>query len=474
MANPWNSWVRDPSDGRKLKAAAFDVPGKGPHFLALRGQLFDAGRQPEGMPGSVRGLQGYLAGDLSPLDALGPGMAAATELLAADSRLRLDCVVALLGASTALAKRNRAQALREFPLLVRFLTMQKQPTARLKFLPDEIADTVDEGRPLVGALAELFRVPPWTIRHLRRLSEEDVAPYTSMRQLALHLSILIPERAPAKHGYALLTYLFGSELDHYPWIAMAARRSVMQAGWPELGTRVARIAQFVDYAGFVHSLVRLRGDAIDAALGQPTLAQIERLSDRWHEIEARIRNEHAPPVSTRDPAADSWPPLLAQPKQFGDYELRSLCDRAALEAESQALSHCVAGYADRCAAGWSHIVSISWRGSKVATAELRLVGADSKRTLEVQQVSGHRNAPAEPGAVRAIELAIEGVQPGVLAAMPVPDESFLARDDRAAGWLFQQTYERLGQRVLALYRPCLQLSSSKSGLWDEVSRRYRP
>ena len=246
----------------------------------------------------------------------------------------------------------------------------------------------------------------------------------------------------------------------------------MQAGWPELGTRVARVAQFVDYAGFVESLVHLRAEAIDAALGQPTLAQVERLSDCWHEIEVRLRNERAPPLPTYDREADCWPALLAKPQQFGEYELRSLCDRAALEAESLALSHCVAGYADRCAAGWSHIVSISRDGVRVATAELTLANLDTHPKLELKQISGHRNAPAESGALRAIERLIEHVPHSVLAGLPVPDASYFTQPDRAPGRLFQETYDRLGRRALALYRPCLQLSPSKSGLWDEVLRRH--
>lgn len=472
MANPWTAFTAEPHSKARLKSAPINIPRRGTHFLSVRGHLMDPQGRPEGMPETVSGLRDLMSGDLAPLDAaFGPGMAAATGLLAEDPRLKLDCVVALLGAHTPVTRRNRAQALREFPLLVVILAMQKQPSTHMKFLPDDIASAVDEGRPLVRTLVDLFKAPAWVIRHLRGLVEDEVDPYTSFGELAQHVGALIPERAPAKRGYFLLAYLSSSELRRYPWIAAAARRSVIAAGWPELGTRVARMAQFMDYAGFVEALAGRSGN-IDAALGEPTLAQIEKLSHRWHEIENGIRQRLAPAGLTYDRAAQSWLPLLPQPVQAEGYEVKSLSDRAALEAESLALRHCVAGYADRCAAGLSHIVSITRGGQNVATAELSVKTLDERRSLQLKQASGERNSRPEPGALRALQRVIDAIPQDVLAALPEPDASSLEGANRAPGRLFEETLAPLGDEALALYRPCLQVSRSKTGLWEIVCRRF--
>jgi hypothetical protein len=480
MDGPWTEHIDDAVAHHRIKAAAFEVPGKGRHFLTVRGQLFNHARCSEGMPMTLFGLRALLLQDLAPLDALGSGTAAAAAILATDRRLPLECLVAIIGARTPAARRNRAQALLEFPLLVRILAMQRQPSVKVRFLPDLVASMVDEGQPLVRSLARLFHAPPWAIRHLRGLAAEDVEPYLSMPTLAQHIGALIPERAPARHGYALLDYLFGSELSERPWLAIAARRSVLKGGWPELGTRLARMPSFVDYASFVEALVGglpeldgpLRGEKIDRALGEPTLAQVQCLSRRWHEIEAGIRDEAAPAVVRYDAHADTWPALFPRPRRVGGYEMRSLTDRASLEVEGRALKHCVGGYAGRCAAGISHIVGIRRRGENVATAELRVVRRGTRLSLQVRQVSGVRNSAPEPGAVTALERAAAEVPAELLEALPAPDDSMATAANQAPGQLFVDTLARLGHEALALYRPCLQVSPSKSGLWHAVESRF--
>ena len=117
-----------------------------------------------------------------------------------------------------------------------------------------------------------------------------------------------------------------------------------------------------------------------------------------------------------------WPPLLGSTFIFGGIVARSLTSAMDLDIEGSEMDHCVGSYADACAAGTTHIISL--RGADCefgrvgfeiieyrSTAELRII--DSGRgywDLQVEQHVGYRNSPPPKRCTRALEALIENLK----------------------------------------------------------------
>jgi len=117
-----------------------------------------------------------------------------------------------------------------------------------------------------------------------------------------------------------------------------------------------------------------------------------------------------------------WPPLLGSTFIFDGIVARSLTSAMDLDIEGSEMDHCVGSYADACAAGTTHIISL--RGTDCefgrvgfeiieyrSTAELRII--DSGRgywDLQVEQHVGYRNSPPPKRCTRALEALIENLK----------------------------------------------------------------
>ena len=88
----------------------------------------------------------------------------------------------------------------------------------------------------------------------------------------------------------------------------------------------------------------------------------------------------------------------------GEWSVRPLTDHRALLEEALAMEHCVDGYTEYRAQGWSRIFSIKRGGERTATLETAL-GHGEKGAWEVIQVRGRRNDYAQEDAKRLAEAA---------------------------------------------------------------------
>ncbi|MCU0916685.1 MAG: PcfJ domain-containing protein [Planctomycetes bacterium] len=91
----------------------------------------------------------------------------------------------------------------------------------------------------------------------------------------------------------------------------------------------------------------------------------------------------------------------------GQWTFAELTSGAELFREGQAMHHCVASYAGRCAAGHAAIVSLSHEGVRRVTVEI------NPRTRQIVQARGACNRSADPAEQRAIHLWLKTiVRPG--------------------------------------------------------------
>lgn len=419
---------------------------------------------------------------LAPLDSLfGPGASAAAEIIASDPRLGIAELRKALAGSGPAEKRNRAQALVVLPLLRYHLADSGEAPSERRAA---VTAVVDQGKPLLRELPRILNCKPWVIRHLCGKVAQQIEPYSDMAVdlLVEHMEWITPERAPQGYGqFNLLSVLSSEAFDPHKahsWIVGAIRRSVLRSGWPEFGTRFNDLESICDYACFVEHLARGMtrytddiAEAVDVALGRPTLKQVEDLATRWHDIEERIRTELRPALGLVAPG--SWKPLFEDEPEFRGYRMRCLRTRQELDDEGQELKHCVSNYFSACEAGACHIVGITLGGERIATAELRLIGRSKRnRKLTVRQVSGWRNVHPEREVVDAVQDLVTLLEQRDLSEFPSAEDAEVPQGNGPV-WLLERVLELEGPAGLDRYRACLQPNARHSGLWDHVAARCR-
>ena len=117
-----------------------------------------------------------------------------------------------------------------------------------------------------------------------------------------------------------------------------------------------------------------------------------------------------------------WPPLLGSTFIFDGIVARSLTSAMDLDIEGSEMAHCVGSYADACAAGTTHIISL--RGTDCefgrvgfeiieyrSTAEIRIIDSGlGYWDLQVEQHVGYHNSPPPKRCTRALEALIENLK----------------------------------------------------------------
>lgn len=117
-----------------------------------------------------------------------------------------------------------------------------------------------------------------------------------------------------------------------------------------------------------------------------------------------------------------WPPLLSSAFIYDGIVAKSLTSAMDLHIEGDDMDHCVGTYAEACAAGATHIISL--RGTDCefgdtgfeiieyrSTAEIIIVDSGlGYWDLQVEQHVGHRNSPPPKRCTRALEALIENLK----------------------------------------------------------------
>ena len=305
----------------------------------------------------------------------------------------------------------------------------------------EVAGRVDAGRPFEEALArtvagwlvpeEAQALTPARLRWLRGLSHE-----IACRDLAHLLSIVarLPlDKLPADPiGWSALlkgNHLF--RLDNWGIVLGLALGDLVPADpLPQLvdADRLSWIDDMSDrldetlvgpLLGYEPDPESTPSPAALLLLEGRDIHALERATAHWHRRLPLF--EAALPT----PGAESAWPALFEPVDLGEIRALALTDPGQLRAEGGhgadpdgvgGLEHCVGGYASRCYAGESHIVSIRRRTEtgweRLSTAEITVQARDSGAgdvIVGVRQHRGLRNAEPPPEAEAAFGHLLDGI-----------------------------------------------------------------
>ena len=131
--------------------------------------------------------------------------------------------------------------------------------------------------------------------------------------------------------------------------------------------------------------------------GQHRDTDPNRLKAGWSRIEAAYlakRKEEARQREKSDPSPPQWPVFLRTVKADG-LRFVALASDAALGAESEAMSHCIDEYGDRCRASMLRVYSVLDRKAGVRVATLTVKETKPGR-WDIDAIKGRKNAEVPP------------------------------------------------------------------------------
>jgi hypothetical protein len=330
-----------------------------------------------------------------------------------------------LAGSTPVLRRNRMQAARLYPWLTRHVLWNEC----LGALPARVHKAIDDGEPLVEAMAGLFEVASSVIKALSGCPGEILAKAWrgDVRRLAWALNGIVPEYRPQSdeewgrmgETVTLIERITGNSIarpQNRLWLAAAARtRFVLEM--PDLGGDATLSAGLTDLRSALRQVLgyRVSGDkswdsewlarhraAADAveqvmvgALGHMQFTRLLDIVRRWQDAFRRQQSDN-------DEEHDmirgmTW---VAPMDRFmaEDRVIVSLLSAAELIDEGAAMDHCVGSYACSCRMGSMQVWSVRKRDgtrcSTLATTFVRRI--DGGWTVAIRQHRACHNEDPDP------------------------------------------------------------------------------
>lgn len=330
-----------------------------------------------------------------------------------------EAVFAWAHAEDPLYRRNRKQLIASMPVLA--VILAAEPNIPILM---ELAAVIDRGNPLIDSLAELIQVRKQSIRYLTGKSVLTLgsAWLTSPLELFVAINLLPQEKLPqSEQDWTFMRTLWeGSGLgsdDVYSRQAFFVREhtqleahfftGLCSGGYQRIHESLfklrqgnpCRLSDVADYFVFVRQWCQaLWPDSYDRAgliadhlLMRYSALTLVRQSEIWHQRIHQLRTSDPKPVDLEILAW--WPALPGLPWISNGLAIVALNTPAALQEEGSRLAHCVAGYAYRCVAGNSHIVSLrNESGESASTAEICCeIGKSKSIEPRVLQHRGQEN-----------------------------------------------------------------------------------
>ncbi|MBK1667627.1 hypothetical protein CKO28_06215 [Rhodovibrio sodomensis] len=347
--------------------------------------------------------------------------------------------------------KRRQQAARAYPLLFGAMSGKK--------LGSDVSRAIDAGEPLAPVLATALRCPESALKRLQGVHWQRAGrhashnpgevlsaltkvpgnwtPHARAEWAAFHAatgSAKTVSRQVGRSEEAIIKSSGGKWVEFASALAASERRLVgardmlsrieKQVILPEVARRMSEAGlDWADDQCSARSIMQeaLRNDQRSmtsaGALGDKSLSKILQASDRWHRSLPRIDD-----AVSRGQAEEQelrWGALSASFTTPEGWTVTPLVTQAELQAEGDALSHCVGGYAADCVRHDTHILSIKDEAGKhVSTVELaeltqddidrgRHAGHDrirvGERYLSVRQHQGYDNDEAEGVDYRFVE-----------------------------------------------------------------------
>ncbi|HZW13944.1 MAG TPA: PcfJ domain-containing protein [Noviherbaspirillum sp.] len=350
------------------------------------------------------------------------------------------------------ASRNRIQAIRELPWLLRILSGMDAmfsldsdtAFAARRMDPETVAAltaAIDAGQPLFSSVAQVFRVPVETVKWSRGQMLPLYGGFAVPRMdlLLTILSWLPPEKRPRsdaewRHLQTIISTLFsiaggvrdernrlsGPEMIRHDGPAVAAwLREITKPTLVAAAERFDRMCRAGDDPENAKDFLRAVGrsfrrfcadggaqachaDMLHAWLGQQSFFRVMSLSRRWHAaMQAHLVSNGAVNPESGRTGSLAWPLVLDNALHLGAVSIAELGDSKSLEAEGKSMEHCVAGYSQKCAMENCVIVSVrDVAGFRLSTAELAI--REEPLRVELVQHKGRRNTLPSPGSVSAV------------------------------------------------------------------------
>ena len=317
--------------------------------------------------------------------------------------------------SDARTRNWRIQVARVFPALIPILAGER---GEIQKSEAELTRVIDQGRPLIHALADIYGVRKAIARHALTMPAwllDDERP-ARLGVLLRGLSALPPERYPRADDdwrmyvrllYELLPSLTGRPpasvlnasflpaISRRGWVVTA--RKLEGVGLNEEGSLLLRqfmtacnrmLAWAVVESTRTHELeaTRVAGKVLDEAFLSIGVVGLADLARRWPACLGRSRLAHR--EWSEQVRGKRWPTVIDEPFQWEDCQVVALAGPEDLLEEGKAMNNCVATYVQACMYGDSFIYSVRGKGDeRLATAEVRFSpdrGSNSHQFVIVQ------------------------------------------------------------------------------------------
>jgi hypothetical protein len=318
-------------------------------------------------------------------------------------------------------KKRRIQAFQAYPALC--ITAYRSQNW------NQFSMVIDDGLPLVKALAGLFNCSEATVRRLRRMTRQKLR---NAGHVLRTLDNVPPHLWPvSKKGFEAAAQL--------PAGITKSRFKGVRHRLGEKSLTPDGIRHLVDALRDLGKLVN--GCPMDA-LRSGSLTGMVKIAEAWRR--SMVAEALKQTISAPNDEETAWPATLAEPLNHPNgATIVELTTCRAMTAETIVGEHCVASYIYAVANGHCRIFSIRRGGDYSSTIEVRRAGA----TFTIEQHRGRRNAQPIPEDIEAAKALIRELKKAKAAewARFAPPRSKTTINTRA----FWSKYLKAGIELLA-------------------------
>ena len=303
--------------------------------------------------------------------------------------------------------RNRIQASEVLPVLTGILCGAIETVTSVK----SIHKAIDQGNPLIEAVAKYYGVRPSTVRYIIGKQPSEIGYYWEHQpgRLLKLLDKLPPEYRPKtgaewkimnETDRALRLFnKYSVDIHDLYFRQLAARGFNLATSKNQIlvdpAAKLEAIKDFMDSLNRVLRHQKWNGittwpamqDKIDSIIAKIichelksiSIMRVLQMSDTWH---ASIKLESSK-LRRKTHSKVQWLPLIKSPFRFKEHQVVPLADLHALTDEGERLNHCVVARFEDCIRGNSHIFSICTLDDKsLSTLEIKIVNQHNPQIIE--------------------------------------------------------------------------------------------
>lgn len=322
----------------------------------------------------------------------------------------------LVDACTPDLLRQRIQAIHALPAFAELMARDAHST---EGVAGALTRVVDEGKPLIEAIALRLGVPQWVVRRVGRCPTHSLKTAgVLIEDVTMYLALTDPSKAPdtesAWRAFAhLCAQLEGLRLTIRDAVsdenfAEACRRFLRRSaryGWARALERLSAgfryTGELCDFSTVLRVAEEETGKTGTSRLAHAVLGcgidAVQSVSESWH----RALQRHMAQIVLNQRTGPDWPALLPD-LAFGNRIITALTSPTALAIEGSMLEHCVGTYTNRCLFESVHVLSLrDHAGHPCSTAEI-ILDAQGPRVVQHRGRRNSKPSAACRAAVRSL------------------------------------------------------------------------